>query len=199
MRKINLIIICGAFLIGCSNVRHNITFKNYSNEQIYVESGVWGEWLVRGGHINGLLEDRVFPSGRTHASLPGPIPESITVSWKNANDELIEEHVEIRKSDIPNLQRNEWYQFVIILTQSEIYQVELVIHSSENVRQKKRKSMLYCSEVEGQCEFMTPFTTDTYYDPDKLTEAQKERLEKQRQITDTFKDGLKEKKGAEPE
>ncbi|MEE2024863.1 hypothetical protein [Alkalimonas mucilaginosa] len=192
MDKIVLIIVFSMLLIGCSSTRHNITFKNYSDEQIYVEYGMWGEWLVRGGYIVGLSEENLFPPGRTHASMPGPIPESITVVWKNSDDELIKESVDILRSDVPSVRRNEWYQFVITLTQFKIHQVEVIIHSSENIRSKKIKSMIYCSEGEGSCEFLTPFTTDTYYDPETLTEAQKARLERQKEITDNFRDELKE-------
>lgn len=149
--------------------------------------------VSKGGYISRFSEESIFPPGRTHASMPGPIPESITVVWKNFNDEQIEEKINLKGSDIPRVNRNEWYQFVITLTQFEIHQIEVIIHSSENIRSKKIKSMIYCSEGKGNCEFLTPFTTDTYYDPTTLTEAQRARLERQKEITDTFRDELKEK------
>lgn len=201
MKMISLMILVLLIASGCSSHRgYSVTFKNYSDNQIYVERGIWGEWVVRGGYIAGLSKEAIFPPGSTHAGLPGPIPNSIGVFWKNSNDESIEEYVEINENDIPKLLRGEWYQFVITLTQSKIRQLEVVVHLSGNARQKKRKSMLYCSEGEGMCDFMTPFTTDTYYDPEKLTEAQKEELEKKGEIMADFKADLKkglEEKGIE--
>lgn len=202
MKMISLAILLSLIASGCSNHRHYVTFKNYSDDQIYVERGQWGEWAIRGGYIAGFSKEDIFPSGKTHAGLPGPIPNSIGVFWKNSNDESIEEYVEINANDIPKLLRDEWYQFVVTLTQSRVRQIEVVVHLSENARKKKRKSMLYCSEGEGLCDFMTPFTTDSYYDPEKLTESQKEKLEKKREIMDAFKADLKidlEEKGIEHE
>jgi len=203
MKLISLVILLSFTALGCSNHgRHNVTFKNYSNDQIYLEKGKWGKWAIRGGYIAGFSKEDIFPPGKTHAGLPGPIPSSIGVFWKNSNDELIKEYIEINENDIPELFRDGWYQFVVTLTQSKIRQVEVVVHLSGEARRKKRKSMLYCSEGEGLCDFMTPFTTDYYYDPDKLTEAQKEKLEKKSEIMADFKTGLKkdlEEKGALPQ
>jgi len=201
MKMISLMILVLLIASGCSSHRgYSVTFKNYSDNQIYVERGIWGEWVVRGGYIAGLSKEAIFPPGSTHAGLPGPIPHSIGVLWKNSNDQVIEEYVDINKDNVPKASRDEWHQFVITLTQSKIHQVEVIVHVSGDVRQKKRKSMLYCSEGEGLCDFMTPFTTDYYYDPDKLTEAQKEKLEIKSEIMADFKTGLKkdlEEKGIE--
>jgi len=192
MKMISLMILVSLIASGCSShKRYSVTFKNYSDDQIYVERGIWGEWVVRGGYINGFSKEHIFPPGRTHAGLPGPIPQSIGVLWKNSNNQVMEEYVDINKDDVPKVLRGEWHQFVITLSQSKIHQVEVVVHVSGNVRQKKKKSMLYCSEGESNCEFMTPFTTDSYYDPEKLTDAQKEKLERQAEIMENFESELK--------
>jgi hypothetical protein len=191
MKMISLAILLSLIASGCSNHKHYVTFKNYSDDQIYVERGQWGEWAIRGGYIARFSKENIFPPGKTHAGLPGPIPNSIGVFWKNSNDVSIEEYVEVNENDIPKLLRGEGYQFVVTLTQSKIRQLEVVVHLSGNARKKKRKAMLYCSEGEGVCDFMTPFTTDSYYDPEKLTDAQKEELESKAEIMKNFESELK--------
>jgi hypothetical protein len=66
--------------------------------------------------------------------------------------------VPLDKHLFPRLNKDEDYQFVFELRQTDIRQVELVVHGQ--TRSKKRKVMLYCAETEvNGCQFNTPFVS----------------------------------------
>ena len=200
MKMINFIIFLSITASGCSTFSYSVAHQNISDEMICVEKGVWESDIRGSGCIAGFTEEKLFPVQRVHGDIRQRMPESIGVVWRNIDDDVIEEYIRLDKLNIPKLLRGEKYKFVVSLSQQKIHQVEVIVISSENIRKKKIKSMLYCSEGEGLCDFMTPFTTDYYYDPDKLTEAQKNKLEKKSEIMADFKAGLKkdlEEKGIE--
>lgn len=191
MRKASFIFILLILISGCSSQSYNVVHQNISDQLICVKKGVWTRDIRGGGCIGAFKEEMLFPVIRLNGGRREEIPESIGVIWTNADDKVIEEHIPLNKEKLPKLDRGERFEFVISLTQERIHQFEVVVIPRVNVRQKRRKSMLYCAEGPGKCEFLTPFTTDTYYDPDKLTKPQKERLERVRAIGEKLQKGLK--------
>jgi hypothetical protein len=152
-------------LSSCSSVQpYSVTYKNVSTEKVTEARGLWGEYFL----LTGMLSpDRGFPKrgGFTNGYVDLPIPPVAGARWKNAAGEQIKVEIPLDKHLFPLLNKDEDYQFVFELRQTDIRQVELVVHDTRALRSKKRKVMLYCAvtEVNG-CQFNTPFNTDTFYD-----------------------------------
>jgi hypothetical protein len=161
-------------LASCSSVQpYSVTYKNVSTEKITEARGLWGEYLL----LTGMLSpDRGFPKrgGFTNGYVDLPIPPVAGARWKNAAGEQIKVEIPLDKHLLPRLSKDEDYQFVFELQQTDIRQVELVVHDTRALRSKKRKVMLYCAETEANgCQFNTPFNTDTFYDsPEQKAKAQ---------------------------
>jgi hypothetical protein len=159
-------------LTSCSNMKtYRVTYKNVSTEKITEARGLWGEYLL----LTGMLSpDRGFPKrgGFSNGSLQHPIPAEAGALWTNAVGERIRVEVPLDKRLFPRLNKDEKYQFVFELRQTDIRQVELVMH--DKTRSKKRKVMLYCAATEANgCQFNTPFNTDTFHDsPEQKAKAQ---------------------------
>ena len=152
-------------LASCSSVQpYSVTYKNVSTEKITEARGLWGEYLL----LTGMLSpDRGFPKrgGGTNGYLEHPIPAQAGALWTNAAGDRIRVEVPLDKRQFPSLNKDEKYQFVFELRQTDIRQVELVVHDRRALRSKKRKVMLYCAETEvNGCQFNTQFNTDTFYD-----------------------------------
>ncbi|RUO31156.1 hypothetical protein [Aliidiomarina soli] len=189
MKRFSLIIALLLFASGCSSLSYDIAHQNISDQMICVEKGIWNRDIRGGGCIGAFTEEMLFPVQRLNGGRRESLPDSVGVVWTNAEDDVLEEHIPLNKEKLPKLRRGERLEFVISLTQERIHQLEVLVTSGDNVRQKKRKSMLYCADGEGMCEFLTPFTTDSYYDPDTLTDPQKEKLERQREVGEKLREG----------
>ncbi|RUO31160.1 hypothetical protein [Aliidiomarina soli] len=189
MKRFSLIIALLLFASGCSSLSYDIAHQNISDQMICVEKGIWTRDTWGGGCIGAFTEEMLFPVQRVNGDRRESLPDSIGVVWTNAEEDVLEEHIPLNKESLPKLRRGESYKFVVSLTQERIQQLEVIVIPTGNVRQKKRKSMLYCANGEGMCEFLTPFTTDSYYDPDTLTVPQKEKLERQREVGKKLREG----------
>jgi hypothetical protein len=150
-------------LSSCSAQTYNVVYKNVSTEKITETRGLWGKYFLNSGGNFDPYNGYPKQSGFTNGSLQYPIPAEAGARWKNAEGEKINVLVPLDKRQFPRINKHENYEFVFELRQTDIRQVELVVHGQ--TRSKKRKVMLYCAatEVKG-CQFNTPFNTDTFYD-----------------------------------
>jgi hypothetical protein len=163
-------------LTSCSNMKtYRVTYKNVSTEKITEARGLWGEYLLHAGGNFSPYNGYPKQGGFSNGSLQHTIPAEAGALWTNAVGERIRVEVPLDKRLFPRLNKDEKYQFVFELRQTDIRQVELVVHGQ--TRSKKRKVMLYCAETEANgCQFNTPFTTDTFYDsPEQEAKAKSMR------------------------
>lgn len=187
MLGIRLLAILVILISGCSTRTYDVAHQNLSDKTIFVKKGVWATEIRGGGFISGYRQRALFPSQKIISGITGEIPENIGVVWVNSEEKTIEEYIPLNKKKLPILNSGDSYKFVITLNQEYIYQFEVVVIPEGAPRRKKRKAMLYCVNGEGNCEYLTPFTTNTYFDPEKLTQPQKENLRKIKEIAEKMR------------
>ena len=166
-------------LSSCSVQPYSVTYKNVSAQKITEVRGLWGEYLLRAGESFSPYKGYPKHAGFTNGYLQHPIPAEGGGRWKNAVGESIKVLVPIDKRQLPRISKHEYYQFIFELRQTDIRQLELVVHDRTQTRSKKRKVMLYCAptEVNG-CQFNTPFNTDTFFDsPEQEAKAKAMKTE----------------------
>lgn len=166
-------------VMACGSVKsYSVTYKNISDQDIHNLQGLWGEkciFFVGIGSVGGMEPDAILSSGRTRGDSICDIPDRVGGRWISADRKNVEYWIPLDTSLIPQLKRSESYQFIVSVRQDDIQQVEVVIHDSNKIRQKKKKVMLYCALPKG-CLFNSPFTVDSFYDCDKLTPGQLKKI-----------------------
>lgn len=194
-----LLILTSLFCVmACGSVKsYSVTYQNVSVQDVYNLQGLWGEkctFFLPIGRIRGMEENAIFPSGKTRGDVICDIPDRVGGRWISENGEDVEYWVSIDKLLLPKVGNSEWYEFIVSVRQSDIRQVEVVIHDRKVIHQKKKKAMLYCTPSE-ECLFVSPYTSDTPYDCENLTSGQLKKLReesaKKRVIMEGFKEGLR--------
>lgn len=198
--RLVIIFMSGVSIAACGSVKdYGVTYKNASEQEIHNLLGFWGErctLFLPIGTLGGKeFDDPRGGGAKGRREVICDIPERVGGQWVNADGETVENWVSIDTSLIPKLRKPEHYQFIVSVRQDDIRQVEVVIHDySSNVRQKKKKAMLYCALPEG-CLFNSPFTADTFHDCANLTPAQLKRLREEsarkKEIMPGWKDELR--------